>query len=155
MALTAARALSLPLVLAGPIIDGAYYEKAIAPLLDDQRRYVGQVNHAQRNRLFGEAFCAVLPFREPQGMPMVALEAMACGTPVVSLATGPLPEIVDHGITGYLAQTEQELIERVEEAGHLDRRVVRGRAETRFDIRGIAKQYLSLYEQMRHERNDP
>jgi glycosyltransferase involved in cell wall biosynthesis len=152
LALAAARDTGRPLILAGPIIDPGYYDKAIAPFLDDHRRYIGQVDHVQRNQLLGEAFCAVLPFREPQGMPMVTLEAMACGTPVASLATGPLPEVVEPGITGYLAQTEQDFTEKVEQAGRIDRRIVRGRAEKRFDIRVVAKQYICVYERMLRER---
>jgi glycosyltransferase involved in cell wall biosynthesis len=78
----------------------------------------------------------------------VAIEAMACGTPVVSLARGALPEIVEPGVTGYLAGSEQELPDRVSAAIGLDREAVRSRAVDRFDISDVARRYLQLYEEM-------
>ena len=79
---------------------------------------------------------------------MVAIEAMACGTPVVGLANGALPDIIEHGLTGYVTSDQQKLPELVEAAQRLDRSLVRARSAERFDIRGVADQYGSLYEEI-------
>ena len=149
LAVAAARHSGRPLFLAGPIVDRAYFEQTIASALNDQIQYLGVVGRKQRNQLFAEAFAAVLPFRGAEGMPMTVLEAQACGTPVLSLATGPLPEMIEAGVTGYLATTEAELLSVVENAGHLDRKVIRARVAARFDLRMIARCYLDLYREMR------
>ena len=65
------------------------------------------------------------------------------------MATGPLPEIIEPGLTGYLAQSEEELTQAVESLRPLDRRVVRERVAARFDLPIIAGQYIELYRQMR------
>jgi len=148
LAIAAARQTGLPLTLAGPIIDGDYYRQAIEPLLSDRIRYIGQISRQQRNGLFASSRAALLPFRGAEGLPMVTLEAMACGTPVVSLANGPLPEIIEPGLTGFLTANEQEIASLVSAAVALDRGAVRRRVAERFDIAVVARQYLALYERM-------
>lgn len=148
LAIAAAAHAGLPLTLAGPIVDREYFKQSIEPLLNEQIRYVGQVDRQRRNQLLCESMGAVLPFRGQEGLPMVTLEAMACGTPVLALANGPLPEIVEPGVTGYLAQTEAELIQLVGKLATIDRQLVRERVAARFDITVVAQQYLTLYRQI-------
>jgi len=106
------------------------------------------VDHRQKSDLFGQADCVILPFRREEPFGLVAIEAMACGAPVVSLARGALPEIVEPGVNGYLAGSEQELPDRVNDALALDRSTVRRAAVARFDISETARRYLQLYEEM-------
>jgi glycosyltransferase involved in cell wall biosynthesis len=148
LAVEAARKLGRPLALAGPIIDAELFEHSIRPHLGDQIRYVGVVNHAEKNKLLGAAGCALLPFRGAEGFGLASIEAMACGTPVVALANGALPEIVETGTTGYLAASDEQLAGLVEAAMKLDRRKVRERAAERFDMSVAARSYLRLYEQI-------
>ncbi len=145
LAVQIARQLNLPLTLAGPIVDNDLFEKSIKPYLDEQIRYIGVVNHAQKNKLFGEAGCALLPFRGPEPFGLVSIEAMACGTPVVALANGALPEVVEPGITGYLTHNEEELAALVGPALQLDRAKIRARAAERFDLSIVAEDYRRLY----------
>jgi glycosyltransferase involved in cell wall biosynthesis len=135
-------------MLAGPIADAELFESTIKPHLGEQIRYLGIVNHEQKNKLFGDASCALLPFRGAEGFGMVSIEAMACGTPVVALANGALPEIVEPGVTGYLTTDESELPSLVLEALKLDRAKVRERVATRFDMAVVARNYLQLYEKI-------
>src|SRR5690606_4403659 len=95
--------------------------------------------------LLGASACALLPFRGEEPFGLVAIEAMACGTPVVALARGALPEIVEPGVTGYLAADEAELPELVAAAAALDRSRVRARAAERFDVARTADRYVELY----------
>jgi len=147
-AVTIARQLGLPLTLAGPVIDRELFTLKIQPFLGDQIRYVGVVNHAQKNELLGQAGCALLPFRGAEGFGLVSIEAMACGTPVVALANGALPEVVESGVTGYLTSVESELAPLVSSALKLDRAQVRQRVAARFDLSGVAGNYLKVYEQI-------
>ena len=146
IAVAIARQLGVPLTLAGPVIDRELFVQKIQPYLDDQIRYVGVVNHAQKNELLGRAGCALLPFRGAEGFGLVSIEAMACGTPVVALANGALPEVVEPGVTGYLTSHEAELAALIAPALQLERAPIRHRVTERFDFSVVAGNYLKLYE---------
>jgi glycosyltransferase involved in cell wall biosynthesis len=155
LAVQVARALDRPLILAGPIVDVDFFDHTIRPFLDEQIRYVGVVNHREKTELFGQAACALMPSRWKEPFGMVAIEAMACGTPVVALARGALPEIVEPGLTGYVCRNEEALADSVACAMQLDRAVIRDRATARFDLPIIAEHYRQLYRQvtMSHKRS--
>jgi len=155
LAIRVAQELKRPLTLAGPMVDGAWFEQKIRPHLNQQIQYVGVVNHAQKNILLGAAGCALLPFRGAEGFGMVSIEAMACGTPVVALANGALPEIVETGATGYLTVHEEELAHLAEQARTLDRHTVRERVAARFDMSTVAVNYRTLYEHITAAKNAP
>ena len=148
LAVATATKLGRPLTLAGPIVDGELFETAIKPHLGEQIRYVGIVNHGQKNKLLGDAGCALLPFRGAEGFGMVSIEAMACGTPVAALANGALPEVVEPGVTGFLTNDPDELADLVIQATKLDRARVRARVAERFDLGVVAGNYVKLYEQI-------
>jgi glycosyltransferase involved in cell wall biosynthesis len=153
LAIAVARQLRRPLTLAGPIVDQPFFDQAVKPFLNDDIRYIGTVNQAQRQELLGAAGCAVLPFRGAEAFGMVSIEAMACGTPVVALANGALPEIVEPGVTGYLTGNEDELAGLVTQAMKLNRPRIRQRVAARFDLPIIAGQYLELYRQIVASKN--
>ena len=83
LAIAAARTLGWPLTLAGPITDRVFFERTIEPLLDDVVRYVGIASHREKRELFRQAGCVLVPSRVEEAGPLVAIEALACGTPVV------------------------------------------------------------------------
>jgi glycosyltransferase involved in cell wall biosynthesis len=151
LAVQVARALGRPLILAGPIVDEGFFDRTIRPSLNGQIRYVGVVNHRQKTELFGQAACVLMPSRCEEGFGLVAIEAMACGTPVVALARGALPEIVEPGLTGYLSGNEEALAELVIRAVQLNRADIRARAIARFDVPVIAEWYRQLYTQVAHK----
>ncbi|MEO6456871.1 MAG: glycosyltransferase family 4 protein [Chloroflexia bacterium] len=148
IAVRVARELGLPLTLAGPIVEREFFEESVASYLDGQIRYLGVVDHAGKNVLLGQAKCMLLPFRVEEPFGMVSLEAMACGTPVVALSKGALPEIVEPSLTGYLAQDETELGELLLRAMELDRAEIRARGAERFGIERTAELYYRLYREI-------
>jgi glycosyltransferase involved in cell wall biosynthesis len=146
LAVQVARALDRPLTLAGPIIDEEFFDRAVKPFLNGQIQYVGVVDHTQKTTLFGQAACVLMPSRVNEGCPIVSFEAMACGTPVVALANGALPEIVEAGLTGFVTHEEAMLPMLVTQAVSLDRSAIRARVAARFDISVVAAKYCELYQ---------
>jgi len=154
IAIEVARTLNRPLTLAGPVVDRTFFQSRIEPSLGPTVRYLGVVDHGTKNRLMGEAACMLLPFRHAESFGMVSIEAMACGTPVVALANGALPEIVEQGVTGYLADdgegsdTVSSLANLTLQATLLDRAAVRERVASRFGIDRTARLYMQIYQEI-------
>jgi glycosyltransferase involved in cell wall biosynthesis len=146
-AVEVARAAGMPVVLAGPPSD--YFREAVEPLVDGSGvRYVGAVDHATRDRLLSEAAALVHPVTYPEPFGLVMVEAMSCGTPVAATPLGAVPEIVEPGVTGELAESPAELAERIPAVLALDRRRVREEAVRRFDYRRMADEHERLYRQL-------
>lgn len=145
IAIRVARALQQPLTIAGPAVNHEFFDTEIAPQLDDQVRYVGVVGHGEKTELLGAASCVLMPSRGEEGFGLVALEAMACGTPVVALANGALPEVIEEGVTGFVSADERLLPELVTAAARLDHARIRSAAEKRFSVAESAEGYLGLY----------
>jgi hypothetical protein len=80
------------------------------------------------------------------------IEAMACGTPVIAMRRGSVPEIIENGVTGFVVDSEQEAIAALERVGTLDRRRVRAEFERRFSVERMAKDYLKMYHALAQER---
>jgi glycosyltransferase involved in cell wall biosynthesis len=143
-AVAVAREAGLPLVLAGPAEEG--FDENVAPLVDGHDvQYVGRVDAHERNRLLSEATALLYPllWGEPFGLVMV--EAMACGTPVVGTRVGAVPEIVEDGVTGFLADSWEGMAALVPQARALDRRAIRERTVERFDFRRMVDDHERLY----------
>ena len=140
-----ARECGRPLTIAGPMTDDEFFEEQVEPLLGDGIEYVGPVDHGQKARLLGSAACVLMPSRWDEPFGLVAIEAMACGTPVVALANGALPELVLPEINGFLAGDEGGLAALVPQAEHLDRVAIREWAERRYALSTVAARYRELY----------
>jgi glycosyltransferase involved in cell wall biosynthesis len=146
-AIGAARVLGVRLLLAGPHND--YYRQHLKPLVDGRSvEYVGPVGGAERDQLLGGARALLYPLTYPEPFGLVLVEAMMCGTPVVAMRLGAVPEIVDEGITGYCADSEEEFARQVFPSFALDRSRVRERAEARFSAERMAGQYARLYHRL-------
>ncbi|MEA2521646.1 MAG: hypothetical protein QOI81_1292, partial [Actinomycetota bacterium] len=144
----AARA-GLPLTIAGIVHDQAYFHERIAPRVDDdQVRYVGSVGPDERAALLGDAVALLhlINFDEPFGFSVI--EAMACGTPVIAVRRGSLPELVIPGVNGFLVDSVDEATDAVEPARSLDRAGVRASVVEHFDASRMVDEYVTLYEQL-------
>jgi glycosyltransferase involved in cell wall biosynthesis len=146
-AIAAARALGLRLRLAGPADE--YYRQHVAPHVDGRQvEYIGYVSGAARDQFLGGARALLYPLRDPEPFGLVQVEAMLCGTPVVAMRVGAVPEIIDDGVTGYCANSPDEFRAQVPRSFTLDRTAVRARAEARFSAERMAQQYVELYERL-------
>ena len=147
-AIATARALGLRLIMAGPL--SSYYKEQVKPLVDGRAvEYVGFVRGKDRDTLLGGARALLYPIQHPESFGLVLLEAMLCGTPVAAMRLGAVPELVDEGITGYSVTALADLEGAVTKCFALNRGEVRRRAEARFSIGTMAKQYAGLYERIK------
>jgi glycosyltransferase involved in cell wall biosynthesis len=105
------------------------------------------VGLARKRRLLSSARCLVVASLAEETSSLVAMEALACGTPVVARKAGALPEIVDDGRTGFLVDDEAAMARAIRDAAGLDRQACRASAVARFDHRRMAAEYLALYEE--------
>ncbi len=148
-AIRIARAVNLPIILAGQPQQGTeeqYFAEEVTPLIDGERvRWIGVVNHAQKNELLRNAAALLFPVQWDEPFGLVMIEAMACGTPVVAYRRGSVEEVVDDGITGFHAGVMDALAGLVPRALTLDRRTVREHAQKRFGFEQMTDEYVALY----------
>jgi glycosyltransferase involved in cell wall biosynthesis len=119
----------------------------VEPHVDgDQVIFLGSVGPLRRAEILGGAAALLHPiyFDEPFGLSVV--EAMACGTPVVAYRRGSMPEVIDEGVTGYLAHDISSAVHAVRAVAQLDRAVVHARAVARFGVDRMVEDYLRTYE---------
>ena len=150
MSLGAAKRAGIPLLLAGEVFPyqahKAYFENEIAPRLDNSRRFIGPVGLPRKRRLLSSARCLLAPSMVAETSSLVAMEAMACGTPVVAFPSGALPELIDHGRTGFLVHDAKEMAAAIHAVDTLNPATCRREAENRFSADRMFEQYLQLYE---------
>jgi glycosyltransferase involved in cell wall biosynthesis len=145
-AIAAARTAGRALDMYGIVQDQAYFEREVAPQVDGQAaRFHGPVGGAARTKALGSAraLLHLINFAEPFGLSVV--EAMACGTPVIAPPRGSMPELIEHGVNGFLVNSEAEAVEAIARAGELDRAAIRRTAIERFSVERMAEDYLALY----------
>ena len=152
LAIAAAVAAGRSLRLAGPITDRAFFDQAIRPALSDRVTYVGVLDRRAKFEALAESACLLVTSRWSEPFGMVSIEAMATGTPVVALASGALPEVVDHGVTGCVVDDASGLPAAIRAAASLDRGTVRSAGAARFDVAVVATRYVGLYEQLVEDR---
>jgi glycosyltransferase involved in cell wall biosynthesis len=151
LAIGIARRSGLPLVLAGnvPPEHQAWFEEQVAPHVDGERiRYIGPVDDRQKNALLGRARALLMPILWEEPFGIVMAEAMACGTPVLGLARGAVPEVVEDGVTGFVRDDVEGLVAAVAAIGSVSRAACRARAERHFSDRAVVEGYLAVYQEM-------
>jgi glycosyltransferase involved in cell wall biosynthesis len=147
----AARTAGVPLVIAAKMREPqevAYFEAEVQPLLGTGVEYIGEIGREQKLRVLRDAVCLLNPIRWPEPFGMVMIEALATGTPVVATPCGSAPELIEHGVTGYLADTEVALANSVTAAASLDRHRCRRVAEARFSSARLVEEHVALYERV-------
>lgn len=127
----------------------AYFEEFVRPHLGDDVIYLGEVDADGKRELLASAAALLNPisWREPFGMAM--LESLACGTPVVGCPQGAAPEIVEHGLTGFLGDSDAELINGLRSLDQIDRTVCREQARQRFSVEQMVEGYVRVFERHR------
>ncbi|MDB5395540.1 MAG: glycosyl transferase [Rhodospirillales bacterium] len=136
-------------------VDRAYFEEKIEPLLElPHVEFIGEINDAQKSEFLGKAAGLLFPIAWPEPFGIAMIEAMACGTPVIAMRNGSVPEVIDEGVTGYIVESEDEAVAAVKKLAVLDRKQVRRVFDRRFTARRMAEDYLSVYQRL-IERDQP
>ena len=150
-AIEIARRAGIPLKIAAKIdaVDRVYFEQQIRPLLDDPLvEYLGEVGDREKDALLRGAAALLFPIDWPEPFGLVMIEAMACGTPVIAYNHGSVPEIITEGVSGFVVSSIAEAVAAVRKVPALSRRGVRAEFDARFTVDRMARDYVSLYEQL-------
>ncbi|MBO9498065.1 MAG: glycosyltransferase family 4 protein [Novosphingobium sp.] len=141
----------IPLKIAAKIdnADRDYWNETIAPLVakhGDVVEFVGEINDQQKAQFLGNAKALLFPIDWPEPFGLVMIEAMACATPVIAFRCGSVPEVIDHGVTGFIVDDIAGAVAAVGQLDRLPREGVRARFEARFTAERMARDYVALYE---------
>jgi glycosyltransferase involved in cell wall biosynthesis len=150
-AIEIAKRVGMPLRIAAKVdpADREYFNRKIERLLEHPLiEYVGEITDAEKNDFLGDAAALVCPYDWPEPFGLVLIEAMACGTPVLAYRRGSIPEIIDHGVTGYICDNLTELAQAVSALPLIDRTRCREVFERRFTVERMVRDYVHLYERM-------
>jgi glycosyltransferase involved in cell wall biosynthesis len=122
-----------------------YFDEKILPRLGARCRFVGALGAPRKQRLLASARCLVAPSLVQETSSLVAMEALSVGTPVVALASGALPEIVDHGRTGFIVGDQREMAHAIRNCDRIDPDICRASAARRFSESRMVQEYSQLY----------
>ncbi len=138
----------IPLKIAAKIdrVDRDYFEEQIRPLMAQPHvEYIGEIGDAEKSPFLSGAIALLMPIDWPEPFGLVAIEAMACGTPVIAFNRGAIPEIIEDGVTGFIVEDEAGAAGAVDRLPQLSREAIRKRFEERFTARRMANDYLATY----------
>lgn len=150
----------IPLKIAAKVdrADRDYFEGVVRPLLDHPLvEFLGEVDEHGKDEVLGDALALLFPVDWPEPFGLVVIEALACGTPVIARPRGSVPELIADGRTGFLCESEDEMVAAVGRLGELDRAGCRREFEDRFTVATMTDRYLRLYEaeRVRSSRGRP
>jgi len=129
--------------------DAGYFNDRIKPLLDHPLvEYIGEIGEREKRELLGNATALLFPIDWPEPFGLVMIEAFACGTPVIAYRHGSIPEIMEHGVTGFVVTDQDEAKQAARDIGTLDRRRCRDVFERRFTASHMAGNYLAAYQRV-------
>jgi len=139
----------IPLKIAAKVdpADVEYFATVVRPLLDHPLvEFLGEVDDRQKNELLGQALALLFPVDWPEPFGLALVEALACGTPVIARPRGSVPEIVHHGRTGFLCETEKQMAAATIRVASLSRAACRREFEERFSVSSMVSAYERVYD---------
>ncbi len=153
-----ARQAGVPLLIAAKMrepLEFEYFEEQVKPLLGGDIEFVGEVGGAKKLKLLGDARALLNPIRWVEPFGLVMIEALACGTPVLTFPQGAAPEIVDDGITGFFCEDRDAMAEAVHRVDELNRSACRAAVEERFSYDRMVAEHLELFESLLNPSPSP
>jgi glycosyltransferase involved in cell wall biosynthesis len=151
-AIEIAKAAGRPLKIAAKVAAGGvereYYDEVFRPALKaagESIEYLGEISQAERDELFAQSYATLMPGSWPEPFGLVAIEALACGTPVIARRTGALPEIVREGVDGFFGDDVRAMAFKVDRVADLDREAIRRSVIERFSTERMTDGYEAVY----------
>ena len=123
--------------------------------MNGETEFIGEIGDDEKSAFLGHAAALILPIEWPEPFGLVMIEAMACGTPVIAWNRGSVPEVVDHGVTGFIVNSDKEAMQAIKRLPMLERARVRRVFERRFSATTMAREYLALYRRLIERENEP
>ena len=145
LAIEVAQASGLPLLIAGIIQDEAYFREQVEPSLDRQIRYIGAVDVKGKNELFSRARALLHLNTIPERFGLVLAEANAAGVPVIAMDLGSCREVIADGRTGFLVNSVDEAVARLDCLRQIDPATCRARVQHRFSVEAMVQSYEQVY----------
>jgi glycosyltransferase involved in cell wall biosynthesis len=146
-AIAVAKKVKKQLILAAKLDtkDIDYFKEKIEPELNDQILWIGEVNEEQRNYLMSHALCFLHPIEWAEPFGLTLIEAMACGAPVIAVGKGSIPEIVQHGTTGFVVDSIEEMAQAIKHVDEINRRTCREYTLQYFNSERMTDEYEMVY----------
>lgn len=149
VALDAAGRAGVPVLVGGEVFPyedhECYFREQVSPRLSRTRRFLGPLGFSRKRRLLSAAKCLLVPSLAPETSSLVAMEALACGTPVIAFPSGALADIVEDGVTGFLVSDEQGMAQAIRAVERIDPLRCRRAAVERFSAEAMTGRYIKLY----------
>jgi glycosyltransferase involved in cell wall biosynthesis len=147
-AIRVAQRTGLPLKIAGNISDEPggrkFFEREVRPHLQGSIEWIGEIDDRAKSKFLRNATALLVPIRWEEPFGIVVPEALACGTPVIAISRGSMPELIQDSVTGFLVSDEEEMIEAVKRIHKIDRRACRHNAEQRFSSDEMLERHLAI-----------
>ncbi|HKX79715.1 MAG TPA: glycosyltransferase family 4 protein [Novosphingobium sp.] len=157
-AIAIASAAGMPLRIAAKVdkADQAYWDDVIQPMIRSSPdvEFIGEIGEADKAMFLGNARAVLFPIDWPEPFGLVMIEAMACGAPVIAFRCGSVPEVIDHGVSGFIVDDVEQAVEAVRQLDLLDRKRVRETFERRFTVERMVADYLRLYHGLEGARTE-
>ncbi|MES2404378.1 MAG: glycosyltransferase [Pseudomonadota bacterium] len=148
-AIRAARVADVELCIAGTVFPWPehmrYAQEVISPMLDARRRWIGALHGLRKQWWLARARCVLVASHARETSSLVAMEALAAGTPVIAYPVGAIPELIEDGVTGFLVDGPRELAAAIRRVGAIDRRTCLRAARDRCRLAHTLAAYLALY----------
>jgi glycosyltransferase involved in cell wall biosynthesis len=156
LAIDVAKRAGIPLKIAGDVQPAYrdYFEAKVKPEIDGQFiEYIGLADLRAKNELLGNSLAMLFPIQWNEPFGLVMVEAMACGTPVLAMPGGSVPEVVQNGVSGYVCRTVNQMIKHLGDL-HFDAHAVRRYVEENFSLEKMVRKYLVLYQDALREAGE-
>ena len=154
IAIDAAKKAQVPFILAGEVFNYTdhidYYQSEIKPRMDSvDYRFIGKIGSIQKKYLYNNALCVLIPSQIEETSSLVAMEALAHGTPVIASGRGALGEIIQDGFNGFLVRTVNEMAEAIGKIHLIDAKNCFSTAKEKYDRQLMTNKYLEIYEKLK------
>lgn len=131
------------------VVDGKYFQEQVEPLIDGKQiKFIGEVNHAEKVKLLKNAKALIAPIQWEEPFGLVFIEAMICGTPVISMRRGSVPEIILDKETGFICANIEGALQSIKNVENIDRKRCYEHVRDNFSAEKMAENYLQVYKKI-------